>query len=82
MALADVTNLLDKILAWATADLTLWQRDALQVFVLRGRHYEPAAASSHFPKLDLNLLATCARLPEFLTARKQFLAGLKKKRRR
>ena len=64
------------------AEVWIWQRDALQVFVLRGRHYEPAAASSHFPKLDLNLLATCARLPEFLTARKQFLAGLKKKRRR
>ena len=64
------------------AEVWIWQRDALQVFVLRGRSYQPAAASSNFPKLDLALLAVCARLPDFLTARKQFLAGLKKKRRR
>ena len=67
---------------WKIPEVWIWEREVLQVFVLRNRSYAPAAASSHFPKLDLALLARCARIPGFLEARKQFLAGLKKKRRR
>ena len=64
------------------AEVWIWQREALRVFVLRDGQYAPSSASSHFPKLDLAWLAQCARIAEFLAARKQFLAGLKKKRRR
>ena len=63
------------------SEVWIWQRDALHVFQLQGERYALAGESGHFPKLDLALLEKCARLPEFLTARKQFLAGLKKKRR-
>ena len=67
---------------WKIPEVWIWQSDALHIFQLQGERYAPARKSRHFPKLDLALLEKCARLPEFLTARRQFLAGLKKKRRR
>ena len=67
---------------WKISEVWIWQSDALHIFRLVGGKYMAATKSGHFPTLDLALLATCARVPEFLTARKQFLAGMKKKRRR
>ena len=67
---------------WKIPEVWIWQRDALHVFQWHDGQYAPAAASRHFPRLDLALLAKCARIPGFLDARKQFLAGLKRKRRR
>ena len=67
---------------WKIPEVWIWQRDVLHVFQLRGGQYARAAASSHFPRLDLALLAKCACVPGFLEARRQFLAGMKRKRRR
>ena len=67
---------------WKIPEVWIWQRDVLHVFQLRGGTYMQADQSRHFPRLDLALLAKCARIPGFLEARREFLAGMKKKRRR
>ena len=67
---------------WKIPEVWIWQRDVLHVFQLGGGRYMQADESSHFPRLDLALLAKCARIPGSLEARREFLAGMKKKRRR
>ena len=63
---------------WAIPEVWIWQRDALQVFILEDEVYTKNRASRWFPDLDLKLLSECAKIESVLQARKKFLAGLAK----
>ncbi len=67
---------------WQIPEVWIWQSDRLRVFHFENGAYAPASRCLHFPNLDLALLEKCARIPSVTQARREFLAGLKKKRRR
>lgn len=67
---------------WQIPEVWIWQRDRLQVFDYRDDGYVASTMSRHFPDLNIALLETCARIESVPQARRQFLAGLKKKRRK
>ena len=67
---------------WQVPEVWIWQRDRLRIFHFEKGGYAPAVRSRHFPELDLALLEQCARVESVTQARRAFLAGLRKKRRK
>jgi Uma2 family endonuclease len=63
-------------------EVWIWQDEELRVFHLAECGYRAATCSRHFADLNLTLLARCARVESLLQARKQFLAGSRKPRRK
>ena len=59
---------------WKIAEVWIWQRDHLKVFLLEDDAYAPKTASRWLPELDLKLLATCVLIEDGLEARRAFLA--------
>ncbi len=59
-------------------EVWVWQGNKLHAFVLTKNAYQASSTSQLLPGLNLELLASCAAIPNGLLARKKFLAGLKK----
>lgn len=62
---------------WQIPEVWIWQKNRLHVFVFDGTKYHPAEASRWFPKLNLALLETCARMESTSEARRKFRQALK-----
>jgi Uma2 family endonuclease len=58
------------------SEVWVWDQGTIQVHVLTGEHYEPAARSHVFPDLDVELLASFLDRPTALQAVKAFRAAL------
>lgn len=57
-------------------EVWMWQRDGLQIYVLRpdATGYEEASQSRLLPKLDVALLARCVKIRSWRQAREEFRA--------
>jgi len=62
---------------WAIPEVWIWQKGALKVFVFEDGTYTQATQSRWFPKLDLALVAECAKIEKTSEARRTFLAALR-----
>lgn len=62
---------------WAIPEVWVWQKNRLLVFVFDGKSYLPSVTSRWFPKLDLALLESCARMESTSEARRKFRQGIK-----
>jgi Uma2 family endonuclease len=62
---------------WQIPEVWIWQKSRLQVFVFDGTSYQSSSTSRWFPKLNLGLLESCARMESTSEARRKFREGLK-----
>ena len=71
-------NKLDIYRQFGIAEVWIWRRNWLEIFVLESTgHYISARSSRLFPSLDVSLLERCANMKSWQQARLAFRAGLK-----
>ena len=72
---------IDKLAKYQRLQITevwFWENNQISIYRLQGNDYQKISQSEFMPDLDISLLIRCLMMDNILTARTEFINGIRK----